>query len=92
MYNFLDQALKLEKKHGPYRDPKLFKKEADYAKYRPLGVCVTMRDNGSDLVTRNQWPVLAKEIPVANLEEVPSSGKRRILTARTVLFVVQNII
>jgi len=82
MFNLLDNALAIEKAHGPHRDPKLLEKDPLYVKYGPLGVCVNMREKYSDLVTINNWPALSAVIPQANLGEVPqnmseSSGARK---------------
>jgi len=82
MFNLLDNALAIEKAHGPHRDPKLLEKDPLYVKYGPLGLCVDMREKYSDLVTINNWPALSAVIPQANLGEVPqnvseSSGGRK---------------
>ena len=63
MFNLLDHALKMEKDHGPHRDPKLLENETSYTKYGPLGLCVVIRERYSDLVTTGQWPALAEKIP-----------------------------
>ena len=70
MYNLMDHALKLEKDHGPHRDPKLLEASANYSTYGPLGLCVAMRENYSDLVTVSQWPALATTLPASNLGEI----------------------
>jgi len=82
MFNLLNNALAIEKAHGPHRDPKLLEKDPLYVKYDPLGVCVDMREKYSDLVTINNWPALSTVIPQASLGEVPqnvseSSGARK---------------
>jgi len=61
MFNLLDNALAIEKAHGPHRDPKLLEKDPLYVKYGPLGVCVNMREKYSDLVTINNWPALRSD-------------------------------
>ena len=81
MFNLLDNALAMEKAHGPHRDTTFLEKDPLYVKYGPLGVCVDMREKYSDLVTINNWPALSAVIPQVNLGEVPqnmseSSGAR----------------
>ena len=71
MYNLLDHALAMEKRHGPHRDPKLLENDPEYPKYGPLGICVTMRENYSELVTTDQWPALKQSVPAGNLGAVP---------------------
>jgi len=73
MFNLLDNALAIEKAHGPHRDPKLLEKDPLYVKYGTIGVCMNMREKHSDLVTINNWPALSAVTPQANLGEVPQN-------------------
>lgn len=70
MFILMDHALKLEKAHGPHQDPKLLETSDDYSTYGPLGLCVVMRENYSDLVTVSQWPALVTTLPASNLGEI----------------------
>ena len=54
VFNLLDKAMALEKAHGLYRDPKQLESKPGYDKYGPLGLCITMRENYSNLMTTNQ--------------------------------------
>jgi len=70
MYNLLDRVLALKKGHGHHRDPKLLERDPNYKKCGPLGLCVAMRENCSDLVITDQWPALKHTIPSGNLGAV----------------------
>ena len=81
MYNLLDNVLRMEKAHGPHRDPTLLERTSGYTLYGPLGICVSMRESYSDLVSTKQWPALTATIPSSNLGYVQdksgSEGKHK---------------
>ena len=76
MFNLLNHALQMEKNHRPHRDPKILESDANYKKYRPLGLCVAMREKYSDLVIINQWSALAASIPASNFGAATTAMKK----------------
>jgi len=67
MYNLFDKVLKMEKAHGPHRDPKLLEHTPGYKLYGPLGICVSMRESYLDLISTKQWSALIATLPSSNL-------------------------
>ena len=68
MFNLLNKVLALEQKYGPHRDLKLDESATDYEKYEPLAICVTLRENYSDIVTISQWSELPTKLLASNTE------------------------
>ena len=67
MYSILDKVLAMEKSYGPHRDPKLFESDPDYNKFRPLSICVEIRERYSDLVVIEDWPALSERVLEGNM-------------------------